>query len=209
MTTNLTLAVLIGVLVGSGVSLLLSRAIVRAFLGVMLISNGINLLFLMAGGPRGRAPIYQVNPEPEMSDPLPQAMTLTAIVITLALTGFVLALAHRSWQLDRSDVFTDDAEDLRIVSKALDNDLSDSDFDEDAVDTPDPGDDPDPGGCYPTGEMDAVTPEELTASVVSGASVASVVSEASVVSGVSGAHPADPAPRAHGDPSDHASGDRP
>lgn len=157
MTTNLTLAVLVGVLVGSGVSLLLSRAIVRAFLGVVLIGNGINLLFIIAGGPAGRAPIFRINPEAEMSDPLPQAMTLTAIVITLALTGFVLALAHRSWQLDRSDVFTDDVEDLRIATKALDNDLSDSDFDDDTVDTPDPGDDPDPGGCYPTGAMDTVT----------------------------------------------------
>ena len=169
MTTNLTLAVLVGVLVGSGVSLLLSRAIVRAFLGVVLIGNGINLLFLLAGGPAGRAPLFGVNSEAEMSDPLPQAMPLTAIVITLALTGFVLALAHRSWQLDRSDVFTDDAEDVRIATKSLDNDLSDSDFDDDVVDTPDPGDDLDPGGCYPTGEMD-LTPEELTAQVGSGPS---------------------------------------
>lgn len=164
MTTNLTLSLLVGVLVGCGVSLLLSRAIIRAFLGVVLISNGINLLFVIAGGPMGRAPIFGVNPESEMSDPLPQAMTLTAIVITLALTGFVLALAHRSWQLDRSDVFTDDAEDVRIAAKALDNEMSDSDFDEDTVDTPDPDDDPDPGGCYPTGEMDIVTPQEFTAS---------------------------------------------
>lgn len=154
MTTNLTLAVLVGVLVGSGVSLLLSRAIVRAFLGVVLIGNGINLLFLLAGGPLGRAPIFGLNPESEMSDPLPQAMTLTAIVITLALTGFVLALAHRAWQLDQSDVFLDDAEDVRILTKALDNDLSDSDFDEDA--SQDPLDDPDPGGCYPTGTIDQV-----------------------------------------------------
>lgn len=155
MTSNLTLAVLVGVLVGCGVSLLLSRAIVRAFLGAILIGNGINLLFLLAGGPLGRAPIFGLNPESEMSDPLPQAMTLTAIVITLALTGFVLAMAHRSWQLDQSDVFLDDAEDVRILTKALDNDLSDSDFDDGT--RRDPLDDPDPGGCHPTGTLEQVT----------------------------------------------------
>ncbi|MDO5711833.1 MAG: NADH-quinone oxidoreductase subunit K, partial [Micrococcales bacterium] len=117
----------------------------------------------LAGGPTGRAPIYGVNPESEMSDPLPQAMTLTAIVITLALTGFVLALAHRAWQLDRSDVFADDAEDLRILTKALAKDLSDSDFAQDTLGHPDPEDDPDPGGCYPTGAMDEPAAETRSA----------------------------------------------
>lgn len=50
-----------------------------------------------------------------MTDPLPQAMILTAIVITLGLTAFLLAMAYRSWQLEGNDEVQDDAEDLRIV----------------------------------------------------------------------------------------------
>ena len=53
-----------------------------------------------------------------MSDPLPQAMVLTAIVITLGMTAFLLALAYRSWQLHRHDEVQDDAEDRRIAAAA-------------------------------------------------------------------------------------------
>ncbi|WP_116115292.1 Na(+)/H(+) antiporter subunit C [Austwickia chelonae] len=144
MTANLTLALLTGVLIGCGVSLVMARGIVRSFLGVLLMGNGVNLLFLIASGKAGRAPIVGTADPQEMSDPLPQAMVLTAIVITLALTGFVLALAHRSWQLARSDVIVDDTEDARIHAKAAENDLSDSEFTTD--EEPDPGEDPDPGG---------------------------------------------------------------
>jgi multicomponent Na+:H+ antiporter subunit C len=49
-----------------------------------------------------------------MSDPLPQAMVLTAIVITLGLTAFLLAMAYRSWQLTGHDDVQDDVEDAAI-----------------------------------------------------------------------------------------------
>ncbi|MDO5627737.1 MAG: Na(+)/H(+) antiporter subunit C [Mobilicoccus sp.] len=142
MTANVSLSLLIGVLFGTGISLLMARGIIRAFLGVLLVSNGINLLFVVAAGPPGSAPILSKAVEADMSDPLPQAMTLTAIVITLALTGFAAALAHRSWQLQQSDVITDDPEDVRIHEKAVENDISDSDFlgdEDDTLDVDDPG----------------------------------------------------------------------
>ncbi len=50
-----------------------------------------------------------------MSDPLPQAMILTAIVITLAVTAFLLALAYRSRDISGHDEVQDDVEDRRIV----------------------------------------------------------------------------------------------
>ncbi len=53
-----------------------------------------------------------------MSDPLPQAMVLTAIVITLGMTAFLLAMAYRSWQLIGHDEVQDDLEDRRIVRRA-------------------------------------------------------------------------------------------
>lgn len=149
MTANLTLSLLVGVLIGSGVVLLMARGIVRALLGVLLMSNGINIVFVISSGGAGRAPIVGVAPEADLADPLPQALTLTAIVITLALTGFVLALAHRSSQLSRTDVIEDDDEDTRIGLKAIENDMSDSDF-HGGIDTEplDADDDPDPWACH-------------------------------------------------------------
>lgn len=143
MTTNLTLAVVVGVLMACGISLIMARGIIRSFLGVVLAGNAINLMFVAAAGPSGAAPMIGTAPASAMSDPLPQALTLTAIVITLALTGFVLALAHRAWQLSRSDAIVDDAEDARIARRAAEDDESLSDFvgDEPCEDVTD-----DPGG---------------------------------------------------------------
>ena len=128
MTPNLVLCLLVGVMFGAGVYLLLARSISRALLGILLVGNGANVLFLVASGPAGRAPIVGVADAAQMSDPLPQAMVLTAIVISLGMTAFILAMAHRSWQLARSDHVEDDLEDRRIHRLAVRNDLTDSDF---------------------------------------------------------------------------------
>lgn len=53
-----------------------------------------------------------------MADPLPQAMVLTAIVIGLALTAFMLTMAYRTWQLNGNDEVQDDREDRRIALAA-------------------------------------------------------------------------------------------
>ena len=115
---DLPLVVVIAVLVGGGIYLLLERSLSRVLIGIILIGNGVNLLFLVAGGAAGGAPIVGVTPPSAMSDPLPQAMVLTAIVITLAITGFVLAMAYRSWQLNEHDEVQDDLEDRRIARLA-------------------------------------------------------------------------------------------
>jgi multicomponent Na+:H+ antiporter subunit C len=52
------------------------------------------------------------------ADPLPQAMVLTAIVITFGVTAFLLALAFRSWLLTGEDFVQDDVEDRRIAALA-------------------------------------------------------------------------------------------
>jgi multicomponent Na+:H+ antiporter subunit C len=127
-TPNLVLCLLVGVLFATGVYLLLARSITRALIGLLLMGNGANILYLVASGRAGRAPIVTGHDSGEMSDPLPQAMVLTAIVITLGMTAFILAMAHRSWQLGESDVVEDDVEDVRIVRRAGEDDLSLSDF---------------------------------------------------------------------------------
>ncbi|OLT19538.1 hypothetical protein BJF81_08415 [Ornithinimicrobium sp. CNJ-824] len=57
MTPNLTLVLTSAALVGTGTYLFLSRSLVRALMGFLLMGNGINLLFIIASGPPGAPPI--------------------------------------------------------------------------------------------------------------------------------------------------------
>lgn len=117
MTPNLSLIVVASVLIGTGVYLFLARSLVRALMGFLLMGNGINLLFIIGSGPSGAPPIVGVSEDTAMSDPVPQALVLTAIVITLAMTAFVLALAHRSVHAGM-DLVGDDSESARIHAMA-------------------------------------------------------------------------------------------
>jgi multicomponent Na+:H+ antiporter subunit C len=132
----IVLVIAIGAFFISGVYLLLERSLTRVLIGFILLGNGANLLFLVASGRAGRAPIIGEAPESEMSDPLPQAMVLTAIVITLGITAFVLAMAYRSWQLNGHDEVQDDLEDRRIARLAAQNVPVTQDDDVDEVDVP-------------------------------------------------------------------------
>ena len=119
MTGNVTLAVLIGVLYAAGTYLLLQRTLTRVVLGLGLLSHGANLLLLAAGGRSGAVPFSgQVDGAAGAgtADPLPQAMVLTAVVITFGVTAFLLALAFRSWLLTGEDLVQDDVEDRRIAA---------------------------------------------------------------------------------------------
>ncbi len=150
----LVLVIAIGAFVISGVYLLLERSLTRVLVGFILLGNGINLLFLVASGRAGKAPIIGDGSESEMSDPLPQAMVLTAIVITLGLVAFVLAMAYRSWQLHGHDEVQDDLEDRRIARLAAknapavyDDDVDDAaglSLDDQAADVRDETDDSEP-----------------------------------------------------------------
>jgi multicomponent Na+:H+ antiporter subunit C len=128
---NLLLVIVVGVLFAAGVTLVLERNLTRVILGITLLSNGVNLLILL-GGAYGGPPIVGVTPEPSMSDPLTQAMILTAIVITLGMTAFLLAMAYRSWLLTGHDNVQDDVEDHRIMRRA---ERDQGVEDEDAADT--------------------------------------------------------------------------
>jgi multicomponent Na+:H+ antiporter subunit C len=124
---NLLLVIVVGVLLAAGVTLLLERNLTRVILGFTMLGNGVNLLILLGGG-YGGPPIVGVTPEPAMSDPLTQAMILTAIVITLGMTAFLLAMAYRSWLLTGHDNVQDDVEDRRIMQRAeRDEGLTDED----------------------------------------------------------------------------------
>lgn len=107
----------VAVLVGAGVFLITSRSLSRIVLGFALLGHAAVLSLLASGGRAGVPPLVGAE-EGALSDPLPQAFSLTAIVISFGLTLFVLALARRQQVLTGDDLVEDDIEDRRIATLA-------------------------------------------------------------------------------------------
>jgi len=116
MSVNLTLLTVMGALYACGIYLILERSLTRVLLGLMLLANATNLLILATGGYSGLAPIFDKSiPAGDYNDPLPQALILTSIVISFAVTAFMLGIIYRTWVLARQDEIQDDAEDRRVA----------------------------------------------------------------------------------------------
>ena len=113
---NITLVIVTGCLVGIGTYLITARSLSRIILGFGLLGHAAVLGLLVAGGPGGRPPLADRAPADELADPLPQALSLTAIVISFGLTLFLLALARRQRELTGDDLVEDDLEDRRVAS---------------------------------------------------------------------------------------------
>ncbi len=100
----------------------LSVTVLAAVLTVSVV------LLLSAGGPAGLAPILGYSDPEEFNDPLPQALVLTAIVITFGIAAFLLSIIHRSWRLARNEAVATDEEDRRVAARrATDADELDPD----------------------------------------------------------------------------------
>lgn len=112
MDVSLTLIVIMALLFACGVYAMMERSLTRVLIGFLLLGNATNLLLLIVMGKPGKAPFY--GEEGDLSDPLPQALTLTAIVITFAVSAFLLALIYRSWQLGQADTVEDDEDDIAL-----------------------------------------------------------------------------------------------
>lgn len=90
----------------SGIYLVLDRTLLRVVLGLGLLSNGTNLFLLASGGLEpGAPPIlgHAGHVAPAVVDPLPQALILTAIVISFGVTALLLTMAFRTYQRVGSD----------------------------------------------------------------------------------------------------------
>ncbi|CAM2828416.1 Na(+)/H(+) antiporter subunit C [Skermania piniformis] len=134
MSIDATLLILVGMLLAVGVYLILERSIITMLLGIIACGNGVNLLIIAVGGRAGAPPIVGRGAEPaQMADPLAQAMILTAIVITMGLSAFVLALAYRSYTLTGRDGVDDDPEDVRVATQWSRADAPDQDLSDDPV----------------------------------------------------------------------------
>jgi multicomponent Na+:H+ antiporter subunit C len=135
MTANIVLLVVIFVLVTCGVYLVLERSITKMLLGIILFGNAVNLLILTVGGTDGAAPIVGRTSavHDTMADPLAQAMILTAIVITMGLSAFVLALGYRSFAQTTKDQVENDPEDVKVATRRSRADAPDQDRSDDPV----------------------------------------------------------------------------
>jgi len=120
MEASLVLIIIMGVLFACGVYAMLERSLTRVLIGFLLLGNAANLFIIISMGPPGIAPFYGAGERDEMSDPLPQALTLTAIVITFAISAFLLALIYRSWQLGQADDVSDDEADIAVRERTGD-----------------------------------------------------------------------------------------
>ena len=108
-------SVLVGLFFAVGIYLMLSRHVVRILLGVAVFGNAVNLLIFTAGRlVREVPPIIAGDataPVGPMANPLPQALILTAIVISFSFFAFLLVLAYRAYQ----EIGTDDTDGMRIA----------------------------------------------------------------------------------------------
>lgn len=82
----------IGLTFAIGLFQIMRRNVIRAAIGLMLITNAINLFLLYCGAYRGREAAYVGAMGGQYSDALPQALILTAIVISLGGAAFVLSM---------------------------------------------------------------------------------------------------------------------
>ncbi|MBF0841831.1 MULTISPECIES: Na+/H+ antiporter Mnh1 subunit C [Mammaliicoccus] len=102
-----------GIIISVSVYLVLSKSLIRIIIGTTLLSHGVHLMLLTMGGlKKGALPIEEAGIKSYV-DPLPQALILTAIVISFAVTAFFLVLAFRSYK----ELGTDNLEEMKEVPK--------------------------------------------------------------------------------------------
>lgn len=109
------LALVVGILIATGVYLMLARNLLRYLFGLILLSNAANLAIFTAGRlTRASPPLIPEGlqaPEVAVANPLPQALILTAIVIGFGLLAFALALIVRAYR----QLGTLDADTMRVA----------------------------------------------------------------------------------------------
>ncbi len=101
------MAVLVGIAFAASLYMMMRRSIVKLIIGLILLSNAANLLFFTAGGlTRGAPPLIPEGaeaPAGAVADPLPQALILTAIVISFGVLAFALVLIRKAYQVVQAD----------------------------------------------------------------------------------------------------------
>lgn len=111
------LSIVTGLLYAAGIYMMLRRSMVKLIIGLGLLGHATNLLIFTVGGLlRGAVPIVplgQTTPTTPITDPLPQALILTAIVIGFGVQAFAIVLLKRTWQSTGSE----DVDDLTATDR--------------------------------------------------------------------------------------------
>ncbi len=104
---NTLIAITVGVLAAASIYSLLRCSMMKLIVGIVLLGHAVNLLIFSAGGLRDSTPpIIAENQEvlrPPHADPLPQALVLTAIVISFGLIAFCITLVQRTYDIVGDD----------------------------------------------------------------------------------------------------------
>lgn len=108
-------AVVVGIFFTAAIYLMLSRFSIRIMLGIAILGNAVNLLLFTAGRITPEVPpIIRKGAsalDNAAANPLPQALILTAIVISFSFLAFLLVLTYRAYQ----DLKTDDTGDMLVA----------------------------------------------------------------------------------------------
>lgn len=104
---EILLAIMTGLLYAAGIYMMLRRSLVKLIIGLILIGNGANLLiFLLGRIAKGKPPIIPGDSKvfvDAFADPVPQALILTAIVISFGLQSFAIILIKRAYKVVKTD----------------------------------------------------------------------------------------------------------
>jgi len=96
---TLLIAAGLGLLFASGTYLMLRRDAIRVVIGSLIVSQTSNIYLITMGGVKGGVPILKHgSTHSNVTDPVPQALVLTAIVIGFATTAFILSLTYRFYE---------------------------------------------------------------------------------------------------------------
>ncbi|MEQ8402947.1 MULTISPECIES: Na+/H+ antiporter subunit C [Hyphomicrobiales] len=106
---------LVGLFYAVAIYLMLSKHTIRMILGIVILGNAVNMTIFAAGRVlREVPPIIPAGfdtPPESVANPLPQALVLTAIVISFSFFAFLLVLAYRAYQ----ELGTDDTDEMRVA----------------------------------------------------------------------------------------------
>ncbi|RKQ37858.1 Na(+)/H(+) antiporter subunit C [Oceanobacillus halophilus] len=100
---EILILILSGVLFATAIYNLLQKQLLRIIIGTILLSHGAHLIILTMGKLKTGQPPVLMDGVTEYTDPLPQALILTSIVISFGITGLLLVLAYRTTQENNTD----------------------------------------------------------------------------------------------------------
>lgn len=102
---EIIMSIIAGGLFACAIYLLLQKSLLRVVFGTVIISHAAHLLILTMGKLNRGAPPVLTEGVTTYTDPLPQALILTSIVISFGVTSLLLVLAYRAYQTNQTDNF--------------------------------------------------------------------------------------------------------